>query len=294
MGPRDGDDGSPISYRSAWVGWIVSIAILFGWMNAIGISFIASLLQLTFLFVCYFGISKYAAATGFTFITPAGGKGYGIITSITGTAGLSPTSQSMLHLLQGNMFLGATVRTTFVVAFPHMFKMLGKSLWKYRAIWIVMIFAYLFGFATAAGSRIHQAYDVGGLNGLLHPNDMNRLARNIPFIEGTKVHFFDHQKLAVWLVGAGEAAVLTLLRSRFTWWPIHPVAIAFPERRYVFAIFLVWAIKSSVLRFGGVTLYRRSIPFWYGAIFGYLFGVALSSLVDAIWFPDGGHFVHGF
>ncbi len=294
LGPREDDSGSPISYRAAWVGWILSVVILLGWMNAIGISFLASVLQLTFLFVCYFGISKYAAATGFTFITPAGGKGYGIITSITGTAWLSPASQSMLQLLQGNMFLGATVRTTFVVAFPHMFKMLGKNLWRYRAIWIVMVLAYCFGFAAAAGSRIHQAYDLGGLNGLLHPNSMDSLARRIPFIEGTKVHFFDHQKLAVWLVGAGEAALLTLLRSRFTWWPIHPVAIAFPERRYVFAIFLIWAIKASVLRFGGVALYRRSMPFWYGAIFGYLFGVALSSLIDATWFPDGKHFVHGF
>jgi hypothetical protein len=294
MGPRSQDDGSPVTYRTAWAGWILSILILFGWMNSMGISFIACVLQLTFLFVCYFGISKYAAATGFTFITPAGGKGYGIIRSITGTAGLSPPTQTMLQLLQGNMFLGATVRTTFVVAFPHIFKMLGRNLWKYRSIWIIMIFAYIFGFAAAAGSRIHQAYEVGGLNGLLHPNDMYSLARNIPFIEGSKVFFFDYQKLTVWLVGAGEAAVLTLLRSRFTWWPIHPVAIAFPERRYAFAIFLVWAAKASVLRLGGVALYRRSIPFWYGAIFGYLFGIALSSLIDAVWFPDGGHFVHGF
>jgi len=294
LGPREKDDGAPISYRTAWAGWITSILILAGWMNAIGMSAYTVILQLIFLFACYFGISKYAAATGFTFITPAGGKGFGIIRMIGGTANLTPSSQIALRLLAGNMYLGATVRTAFVVAFPQIFKMLGQKLWQYRNIWAVMILAYVFGYATAAGSRIHQSYMDGGLNGLLNTNDMRSLASNVPFIEGTKTWVFDHQKLGVWLFGAGEAGILTFLRSRFTWWPIHPVAVAFPERRYLFAIFLVWVIKASVLRFGGVSLYRRSIPVWYGAIFGYLLGIAVSSVVDAIWFPDEGHFVHGF
>ena len=294
IGPRAQDNGAPVTYRTAWIGWVMSVLILGSWMHSTGISPTAVVLQLIFLFTCYFGVSKYAAATGFTFITPAGGKGYGIMTSIGGTVRLSPSSQTMLRLLQGNMYLGAPIRPAFVVAFPHIFKMLGRSLWKNRSIWIVMILAYIFGFTTAAGSRIHQSYVDGGLNGLLNTNDMASLARNVPFIEGTKVYVFDHQKLGVWLFGAGEAALLTILRSRFSSWPIHPVAVAFPERRNLFAIFLVWAAKASVLRLGGVSLYRRSIPFWYGAIFGYLFGIALSSFIDAVWFPSEGHFVHGF
>jgi hypothetical protein len=49
-----------------------------------------------------------------------------------------------------------------------------------------------------------------------------------------------------------------------------------------------------VLRFGGVSLYRKSKPFWFGVIVGYLFGIGVSSVVDAVWFPDEGHFVHGW
>ena len=87
---------------------------------------------------------------------------------------------------------------------------------------------------------------------------------------------------------------MTYLRARFTWWPFHPAAIAFPTRRYGFCLLLVWLIKSVVLRYGGISLYRRSLPFWYGMIVGYLFGVGLSTLIDAIWFPDQIHWVHGF
>ena len=57
---------------------------------------------------------------------------------------------------------------------------------------------------------------------------------------------------------------------------------------------LVWAAKTVVLKIGGVRLYRRSLPFAYGGICGYLLGIAVSSLIDAIWFPDQGHGVHGW
>lgn len=294
LGPRSEDAGAPVSYRAAWLGWLISIGVLGGWLSSAGMSLFAVFLTLVFLFACYFGISKYAAATGFTFIKPAGGKGYGIFRQLFGTASLTPSSHVVSVLLQDNVFFGNTLRTAFPVAVPHVFKLLGDALRRHRTIIVALVLAYVFGLAASSGSRIFQSYSDGGLNGLLVTNDMQRLASAIPFIEGTKVWFFDYQKTAVWVFGMGEAALLTVLRTRFSWWPLHPVAVAFPERRYVIAIFIVWAAKTLTMKIGGVRGYRRSIPFWYGAICGYLFGIALSSLVDAIWFPDEGHFVHGF
>jgi len=293
-GPREADTGAPVSYRTAWIGWLFSIGILGGWLYSAGMSLLAVTLTLAFLFACYFGISKYAAATGFTFINPAGGKGYGIFRQLFGTASLSPSSHVVSVLLQDNVFFGNTLRTSFPVAVPHVFKMLGESLKRHKTLILVLVVAYIFGLAAASGSRVFRAYSEGGLNSILVTNDMQRLASSIPFIEGTRVWFFDYQKTAVWIFSAAEAAVLTALRTRFSWWPLHPVAVAFPERRYIIAIFIVWVAKTFTMKIGGVRGYRRSIPFWYGAMCGYLFGIALSSLVDAVWFPDEGHFVHGF
>ncbi|HAA76284.1 TPA: hypothetical protein DCE37_14305 [Candidatus Latescibacteria bacterium] len=294
LGPRDQDDGAPVSFRTAWIGWLFSIGILGGWLYSAGMSLWATALTLTFLFACYFGISKYAAATGFTFIRPSGSKGYGIFRQLFGTTSISPSSHVVSVLLQDNVFFGNTLRTAFPVAVPHIFKMLGDQLRRHKVIIFALLFAYVFGLATSSGSRIFRAYTEGGLNGILVTNDMQRLASAIPFIEGTKIWFFDYQKTGVWLFGAAEAAILTILRTRVAWWPLHPVAVAFPERRYVIALFVVWAAKTLTMKIGGVRGYRRSIPFWYGTVCGYLFGIALSSLVDAIWFPDEGHFVHGF
>jgi hypothetical protein len=296
FGPRSEDTGAPVSYRTAWLGWLLSVGVLGGWLYSAGMSLLAVALTLIFLFACYFGISKYSAATGFTFIRPAGGKGFGIFRQLFGTASLTPSSQVVSVLLQDNVFFGNTLRTSFVAAIPHVFKILGDQLKRHRVIIIALVLAYMFGLTASAGSRIYRSYTEGGLNGILVTNDMQRLASAIPFIEGTKVWFFDYQKTGVWLFGAAEAALLTFLRTRFSWWPLHPVAIAFPVRRYVIALFVVWAAKTITLKLGGVRGYRRSIPFWYGGICGYLFGIALSSFVDAIWFPSPseGHFVHGF
>jgi hypothetical protein len=294
IGPRDHDAGAPISYRTAWIGWLFSVGTLGGWLYSAGMSLWATVLTMSFLFACYFGISKYAAATGFTFIRPAGSKGYGIFRHLFGTASMTPSSHVVSVLLQDNVFFGNTLRTSFPVAVPHVLKILGDGLKRHKAIIITLLVAYIFGLATSSGSRIFRSYSEGGLNGILVTNDMQRLASAIPFIEETKVWFFDIQKTGVWLFGAAEAAILTILRTRVSWWPIHPVAVAFPERRYVMAILIVWIAKTMTMKIGGVRGYRRSIPFWYGTMVGYLFGIALSSLVDAVWFPDEGHFVHGF
>jgi hypothetical protein len=65
-------------------------------------------------------------------------------------------------------------------------------------------------------------------------------------------------------------------------------------RHTVFSVFIAWAVKATILRFGGATLYRRYRPFFLGVLTGYTFGVALSTFIDAIWFPGAGHPVHGY
>ncbi|MCZ6633883.1 MAG: hypothetical protein O7G87_10790 [bacterium] len=292
--PQEDDDGAPVTYRMAWIGLAISTFGLVGWMLSSGMSIGAAVVQLVLLFFCYFGIAKYAATTGFTFLIPGGSKGLGLMNSMVGTQHLTPGSQTMMVLMNRNIFMGAASRTTSLVAIPHIFRMLGRNLRRHPWIWGMIPLAYLVGYVSAGGFYLERCYAEGGLNGLMVPNAMNSLTRQLPYIEGSKVTVFDPQKFGVWLFGFAQAGVLMYLRNRFTWWSFHPVAVAFRPRMYAFCVFLVWLMKVVVLRFGGIGLYRRSIPFWYGAIVGYLVGVAVSSVIDAIWFPDQGHFVHGW
>jgi hypothetical protein len=87
-------------------------------------------------------------------------------------------------------------------------------------------------------------------------------------------------------VGGGfvVAAVLGVARQRFTWWPFHPLGYAMGNTQsmeYMWMPFLIaWAIKALVLRYGGMRLYRRLLPFFLGLILG-------DYVIPGLWFYLG-------
>ena len=116
-------------------------------------------------------------------------------------------------------------------------------------------------------------------------------------ISGDKT-VFDPAKMAVWLVGFAGAWGLAFLGNRLSWWPIHPLGLAFQtssgSRYYAFSMMITWAAKLAILRIGGIGLYNRARPFFFGLVIGYVVGLGTSSIVDLIWFPDDGHNVHNW
>ena len=55
------------------------------------------------------------------------------------------------------------------------------------------------------------------------------------------------------------------------------------------SIFIGWLVKASVLRYGGVTLYRRARPFFLGLILGHYATGGLWCLIDGITGMTGNH-----
>jgi hypothetical protein len=97
-------------------------------------------------------------------------------------------------------------------------------------------------------------------------------------------------------LGAGLLALLTALRLRLPWWPLHPIGLTvnctyFTQKTFI-AIFIAWAVKVIILRIGGVRLYRRSTPFFVGILVGYVIAVMLSTIIDYFWFFGDGHYIH--
>ncbi|MCS6861941.1 MAG: hypothetical protein NZT92_16670, partial [Abditibacteriales bacterium] len=65
---------------------------------------------------------------------------------------------------------------------------------------------------------------------------------------------------------------IAFARSRWLWWPLHPVGYAVantPTMQAIWVPFLLgWAAKTAVLRYGGLRVYRRCLPFFLGLILG--------------------------
>ena len=72
--------------------------------------------------------------------------------------------------------------------------------------------------------------------------------------------------------GFGLTTVLSVLRLRFAWWPLHPIGYlmlyTYPGTHLWLSIFLGWLAKNLILRFGGPKLYTDAKPFFLGLIVG--------------------------
>jgi hypothetical protein len=72
--------------------------------------------------------------------------------------------------------------------------------------------------------------------------------------------------------GAIVVLLLSLAHTRLIWWPFHPVGYAlsctFTLEWLWCPLFVVWLVKLLILRYGGIRLYRRGIPFAVGLILG--------------------------
>ncbi|MDE2701269.1 MAG: hypothetical protein OXI23_20540, partial [Gemmatimonadota bacterium] len=112
MSNRAADDGTPVTYRTAWLGLAASIIFLAGWCLAAGMELWATIVQLILMFIALFGVAKYAAATGFTFLSPGstGGlgadKGGNVWMQMGGTANMSPGTLTTIWMINRNGFAG--------------------------------------------------------------------------------------------------------------------------------------------------------------------------------------------
>jgi hypothetical protein len=94
-------------------------------------------------------------------------------------------------------------------------------------------------------------------------------------------------------VGAGGVVcvLLGLMRLRFLWWPLHPLGYllsnSLPQGMGTFPFLIAWLLKSAVIRYGGLRLYRRTIPLAVGLIVG---DVLNSSLWNVIALATRGRF----
>lgn len=101
--------------------------------------------------------------------------------------------------------------------------------------------------------------------------------------DGTAAYLKAHVKPDTQRAGAGLAgfvlcAVLIGLRSVFLRFPLHPLGYAMVTS-YGGPIwgpfFIVWAIKTLVMRVGGMRLYRQLIPLFIGVVIGHFFTAGL-------------------
>ena len=77
----------------------------------------------------------------------------------------------------------------------------------------------------------------------------------------------------LWMgIGGAFTLFLGMMRQRFVWWPFHPIGYTMAATATSYAFWshylIAWTVKLLLLRYGGMSLYRRTLPLVYGVILG--------------------------
>ena len=139
---------------------------------------------------------------------------------------------------------------------------------------LVLIFAVTFiSLVMGLWMRVRLGYESAGLT-------MNEwAARNGAKISASNVlEYLNGPKTTgpwnpFWIgVGGGMMWLLFFARSRFTWFPVHPIGylltLTYALDMLWFSVTLGWLCKTLLTRFGGAEGYRKTTPFFLGLALG--------------------------
>ena len=298
---KSGERGNgPISYRFAVIGLAACAAYACSFLMKLGMTFDLAIGQLLLMFIAYFATVKYMSASGFGYLFPVWTKGGSFLKIVTGTARMSTSDLTGLRLADTPMLFGGN-RLQTLQMIPHHLKAMDKVVWGKGWVSVVVFAAFVLSFVVSAGTIIYYCYVESALflrSWTLWEGPHGIFGGIATSLAVTEKTVFDPQKMGMWMFGGLEASALAVLRSRFAWWPFHPLGLAFQyttgPRYYALSIFIVWAAKLIILRTGGPRLYEKAKPFFVGTVVGYCIGIGIGMVIDLIWFPGEGHGFHNF
>ena len=89
-------------------------------------------------------------------------------------------------------------------------------------------------------------------------------------------------------IGIGLAILVSLLRLRFPWWPLHPIVFIFfgshQAQRLAFSFFLGWVVKTAICKYGGEPMYQKGKPIMVGLIAGEMLAGTVPVIVGTVYY----------
>lgn len=266
------DADEPMPYRWAFVGLALSLAGLIAWCVAAGMRPTVAVIVLVLAFLYMVAASRIRVETGNAWLFGPDVDAYRLMTTTFGTTVYTTADLTVLAYLR-SAIASFDLRCLSMPNQADAYKMadaVGASKRKLTgALILAIVLGVVISFAIAL--MIWYSYGAGAKTDSWRtymgrqPFDQLRDAIVTPVktdVPGTLA------------AGAGFAVTtaLLLLRAQFTWWVLHPVGYAIantPTMNQIWLpFFLAWIFKVVVLRYGGIRLYRQSLPFFYGVIVG--------------------------
>lgn len=268
------DADEPIPYRWAVLGFATGFFLLCGlaWAAGMALWVAPALFALYFLFSVTF--TRVRAEAGLPwgyqpYMTP-----HGLLLDVGGRKGYDLNSLTALAYFR---WFDMDYRCN---AMPHQLEAMkianstGPQRMNGRHLYAVIVWATLIGILSSWWAVLSIYYAHGAATANVNnwrtgvgSDSFNALA---DWIKNPTP--FDASRLYGVLGGSLFTGFLMVMRTRFLWWPFHPVGYVIAETStmgWLWCPTLVgWLIKALILRYGGIATFRRGIPFFIGLILG--------------------------
>ena len=278
IGARDVDDDDEIaSYRSAVFGLLISVAILVGWLWLMGVKLWVAAIFIVLALLIFIGITRVVAEAGLAAVrAPMIAPDlmiHGLGSNLVGAGGVFNLSLAYIWCADIRIFIMALVANGL-----KLIEDLDR-----RSRRMVLWGVYLSIFIGAVGSCwmvMHMAYRHGGINlvGWFFKGGPSTVYNYA--VLGLEPAEIAWDGLAFFAGGGVAMLVMMWVRQHVLWWPLHPLGFAVAANHLMdkiwFSIFIAWAIKRLVLRFGGPAIYAKSMRFFLGLIMG-------EALCNGLW-----------
>ena len=279
--PPSDDTNEPLPYVWAAGGLIVGILLLTLICRMAGMSVWVALVMLgIFLGITTVG-TWMVANGGLLFIIYSFLPGEFLIT-LFGSARVNAPSWTMVAYERVLMF---DMREILMPGVMNNFKLAEPLRLKQRPFLLAMGIALVLAMGVSYYSSLDLAYTHGAVN-LQHWTYM--ISTTVPFNRLTSIlqhpTGIEVERLGSFIFGGATMFGMLWMRHHYLWWKLHPIGslLMTSYATYCFwgSFFIGWFLKYTVLKFGGVALYRKLRPFVLGIVLGECF-------IGGIWIVVG-------
>ena len=283
-----------MSYPLAFWGFVLSFALLVGWSIAAGLNPLLALTLWTLYIIIIIALTRVIAEAGILFVQH-GWSPLGTLGQITGAGQghwlLGASSLPPAAMIQGGLM--TDLRGFIMPSFIQGFKLAHDRKIALRPLLILMLVCSLISMALGVYMNVKLGHEQGGLS--LDPWYAGGASQQPALASSSLVKGVTDA--SYWNLGwVGLGLVLTygmmLARSRFAWFPLHPIGLlisqSYPISSIWFSLFLGWLAKVLITKFGGTDNYRKGIPLFLGLALGDVMMMLFWLCIDG-WQGKVGH-----
>jgi len=277
------DDSEEIlSYRVAFWGLVIGLLLMTGWLVTSGLSLLIAVLFLVGALALFLGLTRVVAEAGVPILEAPSTPAAQIISG-SGATSLGPSILTGLSLTY--IYAAASLRTFVMCSAAHGLKLSEQMGKRLRPLFWAMMAAITISIIASLWISLKLAYTYGGINCNYH-YFIYSAKSPFTFIADKINHPVGPDILGWSCRGIGIAIMLglTFVRTRFLWWPLHPLGFAIGATHMAstlwFSIFIAWVVKSLILRYGGPAVYRKGLFFFLGLVLGHYTCAGVWLIID--------------